>query len=221
MPIIQKPEQTTLGHVFNLKELSKKIYTEEEIKSFRLDESINNHPLARKPTAIRSKLAYKEILRNLRPDKKYILPGQVVLFNYSQPKFKEELEYYDNYPFCISFGIIRTNEGVIRECMLNLHYYPPFTRAKIMELVFTHFRPYFEKYFNEASSKPNTIMSYSMLKHLLKTNQKIAFGTKMYIPVLRGITYNIPARLLPTAFYTEGKFSKATLQQIWHFWRQF
>jgi hypothetical protein len=60
-----------------------------------------------------------------------------------------------------------------------------------------------------------------MLKHLLKTNQKIAFGTKMYIPVLRGATFNIPARLLPTAFYTEGKFSKATLQQIFHFWRQF
>ena len=64
-------------------------------------------------------------------------------------------------------------------------------------------------------------MSYDMLKHLLKTNQKIAFGTKMYIPVLRGITYQIPSRLFSTAFYTEGKFSKATLQQIWHFWRQF
>ena len=61
MAFIQKPEQTTLGHVFNLKELSKKIYSEDEIKSFRLDEAINNHPLARKPTAIRSKLAYKEI----------------------------------------------------------------------------------------------------------------------------------------------------------------
>ena len=221
MPFIQKPEQTTLGHVFNLKELSKKIYSEDEIKSFRLDEAINNHPLARKPTAIRSKLAYKEILRNLKPTKKYILPGQIVLFNYSQPKFKEELEYYDNYPLCISFGIFRTNDGNIRECMLNLHYYPPFTRANILETVFTHFRPYFDKYFNEASQKPNTIMSYDMLKHLLKTNQKIAFGTKMYIPVLRGITYQIPSRLFSTAFYTEGKFSKATLQQIWHFWRQF
>ena len=184
-------------------------------------ESINEHPLAKRPTSIRSKLAYKEILRNLKPDKRYILPGQIVLFNYSQPKFKEELEYYDNYPFCISFGIMRTEDGNIRECMLNLHYYPPFTRARILQQVFTHFRPYFEKYFNEASTKPNTVMSYKMLKHLLKTNQKLAFGTKMYIPVLRGATFNIPARLLPTAFYTEGKFSKATLQQIFHFWRQF
>ena len=97
MPLIQKPEQTTLGHIFNLKDLDRKIYSDDEIKSFRLDESINNHPLARKPTSIRSKLAYKEILRNLKPDKRYILPGQIVLFNYSQPKFKEELEYYDNY----------------------------------------------------------------------------------------------------------------------------
>ena len=141
MPLIKKPEQTTLGHIFNLKDLDKKIYTDDEIRAFHLDAAIDNHPLASKPTLMRSKLAYKEILRNLRPDKKYILPGQIVLFNYSQPKFKEELEYYDNYPFCISFGIMRTEDGNIRECMLNLHYYPPFTRARILEQVFTHFLP--------------------------------------------------------------------------------
>ena len=55
----------------------------------------------------------------------------------------------------------------------------------------------------------------------MKRNTKIAFGIKMYIPVLRGATFVIPTRLFSTAFYTEGKFSKATLQQIFKFWRQF
>ena len=112
MPLIKKPEQTTLGHIFNLKDLDKKIYTDDEIRAFHLDAAIDNHPLARKPTSMRSKLAYKEILRNLRPDKKYILPGQIVLFNYSQPKFKEELEYYDNYPFCISRNTHKLNINI-------------------------------------------------------------------------------------------------------------
>ena len=55
----------------------------------------------------------------------------------------------------------------------------------------------------------------------MKVNDKIGFGIKMYVPVLRGRSYVIPTRLLPTAFYTEGHFSKATLQQIFKFWRQF
>jgi hypothetical protein len=83
------------------------------------------------------------------------------------------------------------------------------------------FKPYFDKYFNEASTKPNMFISYKKLKALLRSNTKIAFGIKMYIPVLRGATFVIPTRLLSTAFYTEGKFSKATLQQIFRFWRQF
>jgi hypothetical protein len=55
----------------------------------------------------------------------------------------------------------------------------------------------------------------------MKSNAKIAFDIKMYIPVLRGSSYVLPTRLLPTAFYTEGHFSKATLAQIFSFWRKF
>ena len=221
MSVIQKSEQTTLGNINNIKDIVSKIYTEEEIKSYRLDEAINEHPLSHRPTPIRSKLAYQQIMRELKMSSKYILPGQICLFGYQEPKYKEELEYYDRFPLIIALGITRTKDGVIREIGLNLHYYPPYLRARILQQTFEVFRPYFEKFFNDPSSKPNTFISYKKLKALLRSNTKIAFGVKMYIPVLRGITYNIPARLLSTAFYTEGKFSKATLQQIFKFWRQF
>jgi hypothetical protein len=56
---------------------------------------------------------------------------------------------------------------------------------------------------------------------MLKRNIKIAFGIKMYIPVLRGSSFVIPTRLMSTSYFTEGHFSKATLQQIFRFWRQF
>lgn len=221
MPIIQKSEQATLGYSGTLKEISSRIWDPEEIKAYQLDEAINNHPLAKRPTAIRSKLAYKEILHNAKITRKYLLPGQVVLFHYAEPKYKEELEYYDKTPFTLFLGITRTNDGNIREVGLNLHYYPPFSRARILTHTYNVFKPYFDKNFNEVTGKPNTFISYDRLKHLMKANLKIAFGIKMYIPVLRQASWLIPTRLLSTAIFTEGHFSKATLQQIFHFWRQF
>ena len=221
MPIIHKSEQATLGSPVNLRDVTTKIYDPDEIKNYQLDEAINNHPLVKRPTAIRSKLAYKEIIHNTKPTKKYLLPGQVVLFHYAEPKFKEELEYYDRTPFTLFLGITRTKDGNIREVGINLHYYPPFARARILNHTYEVFKPYFDKNFNDVTGKPNTFISYDRLKHLMRTNIKIAFGIKMYIPVLRQASWVIPTRLLSTAMYTEGHFSKASLQQIFHFWRQF
>ena len=221
MPLIQKSEQVTIGYTGTLKDISSKIYDPEEIKAYQLDEAINNHPLARRPTAIRSKLAYKEILHNAKLTKKYLLPGQVVLFHYAEPKFKEELEYYDKTPFTLFLGITRTKDGNIREVGLNVHFFPPFARARILTHTYNVFKPYFDKNFNDVTGKPNTFISYDRLKHLMKNNLKIAFGIRMYIPVLRQASWLIPTRLLSTAMYTEGHFSKASLQQIYHFWRQF
>ena len=221
MPLIQKSEQATLGYSGTLKEISSRIYDPEEIKVYQLDEAINNHPLAKRPTSIRSKLAYKEILHNAKLTKKYLLPGQVVLFHYAEPKYKEELEYYDKTPFTLFLGITRTNDGNIREVGLNVHFFPPFARARILTHTYNVFKPYFDKNFNDVTGKPNTFISYDRLKYLMKNNLKIAFGIRMYIPVLRQASWLIPTRLLSTAIYTEGHFSKASLQQIYHFWRQF
>jgi len=221
MPIIQKSEQATLGYSGTLKEISSRIYDPEEIKIYQLDEAINNHPLAKRPTAIRSKLAYKEILHNAKLTKKYLLPGMCTIFGYDEPKYKEELEYYDRTPFTLFLGITRTNDGNIREIGLNLHLFPPFARARILTHTYNVFKPYFDKNFNDVTGKPNTFISYDRLKHLMKNNLKIAFGIRMYIPVLRRASWLIPTRLLSTAMYTEGHFSKASLQQIYHFWRQF
>ena len=70
MPIIHKSEQSTLGSPVNLRDITTKIYDLDEIKNYQLDEAINNHPLVKRPTAIRSKLAYKEIIHNTKPTKK-------------------------------------------------------------------------------------------------------------------------------------------------------
>lgn len=221
MPTIIKPSKTTISTPQQLIDISKHIYSDDEIKLFRMDEAINDHPLKRRPTNIRSKLAYKELMHNCKTTSKYLLPGQLAIFNYSEPKYKEELEYYDKTPFVLYFGLTRTKDGNIREIGINLHYYPPHTRARILNTSYEVFKTYFNKQFNDPIHKPNTFIDWPKLKALMTKYNKIAFGVKMYIPVLRGNSYVIPTRLLPTACYTEGHFSKATLQQIFRFWRQF
>lgn len=220
MSIIQKPGSATLGDLSSSRQLGQD-YSEAEIKEFEMLESVNNHPFAKKPTNVRSKLAYSTIMKNLKPTRKYLLPGQICLFTYSEPKYKEDLEYYDRTPLVIFFGITRDKKGNIREIGFNLHYYPPYARAIILNRIYEIFKPYFDKYFNTPSSKPNTFISYKKLMYLINRNKHLAFGIKMYIPVLRGISYVIPTKLLPTVYYTEGNFSKATRQKIFSFWRKF
>lgn len=213
--------QDNLDSPININDIANKIYTNDEIDVYKLEDAINKHPLGRRPMNIRSKEAYKEILRNTKPTSKYLLPGQIALFNYLEPKFKEDLDYYDRTPLVLFLGITRTKDGNIREVGLNLHYYPPFARARILNRVYELFKPHWKKNFNQVQHKPNMMIDYNTLKHVMRHNLKLGFGIKMYIPVLRSTTHVVPTRLLSTAFFSEGHFSKATLQQIFKFWRQF
>jgi len=198
-----------------------KIYDAQEIHDYDMYTGINDHILAKRPTGTRSKLAYREILNEIKSTTKYLLPGSLVLFAYDTPKLKEELEYYDKFPLVLFFGIIRTKDNTIREVGLNLHYFPPFTRARIFVSIYNMWKSYFDLNFNEYQHRPNTLISYKALKHIIKRDAKIAFGIREYIPSLRGNSYVIPTRLYSTAFYTEGVFSKMTRTQIHKFWRQF
>jgi len=211
-PIVQKQ---------SLHDIDRFIYDYNSIKEFDINEAINTHPLSHRPTNIRSKLAYADLLKVCKPTTKYLLPGQIVMFGYSEPKYKEELEYYDKTPLTLFIGITRTKDGNIREIGLNLHCYPPRIRQYILFRTYEVFKPHFQKCFNDPSNKPATFISWKSLQTIIKSNAKIGFGIKMYIPVLRGHTYVLPTRLLPTAFFTEGHFSQATLIQVRKFWRQF
>ena len=213
--------KTTPGATQELQYIQNHIYSLEEIKAFDIGEAIDESSLANKSGHVRSKLAYKFIMDNDNLTAKYLLPGQVCMFTYNDPKTKDELEYWDKTPLTLFFGAFRTKNGDIREIGLNLHYYPPFTRRKILVKVYETFKSYFQKCFNHPQHKPNMFIDYRTLKHLLGRDSKIAFGVKEYIPSLRGLTYVIPTKMLPIAFYTEGHFSRATIIQVHQFWRKF
>lgn len=212
--------RTTIGLVKDLHDVTTHIYTDDEIKHFNMQMAIDNHPLSKKPTNMRSKFAYKEIMTEVQQSPRYMLPGMFAMFGYRQPKYKEQLKYYDATPAVIFFGITRTKESTIREVGFNLHYFPPFARAKIINIVYNVFKAYYNKYFNEVPSRPNRFIDYNVLVRMLN-KYGIGFGLRMYIPVLRGRTFIMPTRMIPTLAYTEGHFNGATLGQIQRYWRKF
>ena len=80
---------------------------------------------------------------------KNMLPGQLIMFNYFEPKTKEDLEYYDAMPCTIFFGVHKTKDGD-RVIGFNIHYYPPRIRYRLMDRVFT----IFESSYTNRWSKP-------------------------------------------------------------------
>ena len=203
-----------------LQQIDTYIYQPEEIKNFRLDEAVNEHPLKRRPINLRSRLAYREILINTKATTKYILPGQIVIFNYSTPKTAEDLEYYDKTPMTVFFGLTRDKKNNIREIGVNIHYFPPFARTRVMNTIYEIFKQYYQLQFNDPVHKVNKYINWPVLKRLCK-KYKIGFAVRMYIPMLRSQTHIIPTRLLPTAIYTEGHFAKDVLTNIMTYWRHF
>ena len=203
-----------------LEAITSHIYTDDEIKHFDMHLALESHPLAHKPVNMRSRLAYKELTDHIKPNPRYLLPGMFAVFGYRHPKYEEQLPYYDATPAVIFCGITRTNDDTIRELGFNLHYFPPFTRARIIEVVYSTFRKYYDKHFNDAPRSPYSFIDYNKLKRMLD-RYGIGFGLRMYIPVLRSQTYVVPTRLISTMMYTEGHFSGATLAQIQRFWRRF
>lgn len=207
------------GRSFSLNDISKHIYSDDELKSWRMDEAVDNLEIARKPLNMRAKMAYREIMTSLKPTTKYLLPGEMCVFSYQAPKNAADLEYYDATPFVLFFGITRTKDGNIREVGFNLHYYPPFARKKILNAVYEVFKVYYIKYFNDQPHKANTFVNYNLLKRMLRQS-KIKFGLRMYVPTLRGKTWVLPTKMIPIAAYTEGHFNGATYSQIQRFWRR-
>lgn len=203
----------------DLQDISRHIYSDDEIESWRMDEAIDTSPIGKKPLNMRSKMAYREITRTLKPTKKYLLPGEMCVFSYASPKSVADLEYYDATPFVLFFGITRTEDGNIREIGFNLHYYPPFARKKILNTVYEVFKVYYNKYFNDQPHKANTFVNYNLLKRMLKQS-KIKFGLRMYVPSLRGSTWTLPTKMIPIAAMTEGHFNGTTYQNIQRFWRR-
>lgn len=147
-----------------------------------------------------------------------ILPGQLILFDYFEPKTKEELEYYDAGPCTLFFNVVNTSEGK-RVLGFNIHYYPPKMRYQIMNTIFNIFKPIYSKYFKKG---PKTEVDAFDYKYLISSLEKagLGFGVRMYIPNLITNVRPVPPQLWHVAVFTEGWFKKQTRDAVMKYWKQ-
>jgi len=144
--------------------------------------------------------------------KNNIVPGQLVLFKYLNPKNQEELEYYDASPCTIFFGMFNSKEGK-RVLGFNIHYFPPQLRCNIMQQIYEMYRPVYRKYFETGVTRDLDAFDYSYLTDELSKHH-LAFAVREYIPNLIGDTYIVPPKMWPVAMFTEGWFKKETRATI-------
>lgn len=191
-------------------------------KNFSLIKEIKNHPLYK--ISNRDKKArtmideYKKETKNVITSKNKIIPGQLVLFKYLNPKTKEELEYYDASPCTIFFGIFNSSEGK-RVLGFNVHYFPPQIRYNIMEKIFRMYKPFYKKYFERGLPGELDAFDYKYLTEELERHN-LTFAVRMYIPSLIGDTFIVPPKLWPTALMTEGWFKKETRAAIMNYFKK-
>lgn len=147
-----------------------------------------------------------------------IQPGQLIMFEYFEPKTKEELEYYDASPCTIFFNVVKTPEGK-RVLGFNIHYYPPKMRYNIMDKIFSIYKPIYTKYFKDGKSSSIDAFDY---KYLIEALEKagLGFGVRMYIPELIKKVRMIPPQLWHVAVFTEGWFKKQTRSAIMNYWQR-
>ena len=193
-----------------------------DIKKFVLIDEIKKHPLykvSNRDAKARSMIdEYKDENKSYIKSKNKIIPGQMVMFKYLNPKTLEELQYYDAAPCTIFFNVVNTEEGK-RVLGFNLHYFPPQLRYIIINRIFEMYKPVYKKYFE---SGLNTDMDAFDYKYLIDelNRQNLGFAVRMYIPSLIGDTYIVPPKVWSTAMMTEGWFKKETRAAIMQYFKQ-
>jgi len=189
-------------------------------RHFSLYNEIKKHPLykiSNKDKKARTLLEEYKGKEKILKSKQYIVPGQLVLFKYLNPKTLEELEYYDASPCTLFFGIFNSSEGK-RVLGFNLHYFPPQLRYIIADKIYTLFKPVYSKYFDTGSTKAFDGFNYKYIVDELE-KQNLSFAVRMYIPSLIGETFVIPPKMWTTALMTEGWFKKETRAAIMKYFK--
>lgn len=147
-----------------------------------------------------------------------IMPGQLIMFKYFEPKTEDELEYYDALPVTVFFGEFKNKKGEKRVLGFNIHYYPPSIRYKLMDRIIQIFKPLYKDW-QDPIKKEISHFEYSLFMAQLKKH-KIDFGVRMYDPKLMGGITPIPVSHWSLAVFTEGAFRKRTRTAIMNYWKQ-
>lgn len=186
-------------------------------KTYSLIKTIRSEKLYKANIQVRDKYARKYIDENLATDtKNSIIPGQLITFEYFEPKTKEELEYYDAMPCTIFFGVHKTKEG-LRVIGFNIHYYPPRMRYQVLDKIFEMFKFDYKNAWDKPLSRELSNFDFKTMVNILQ-KAKLDFGVRMYDPKLMNKITPIPFLDWSKVVFTEGRFKKRTRIAIMKYW---
>lgn len=105
--------------------------------------------------------------------------GGLFTWRYFNPKTKDKLKYWDNFPLVLSLGGIVTKRG-IRNLGFNLHLLPPKIRIIVVCQVFEMYKRLYRYQIFVKTSSPVQIRYQQIVKSLDKYS--VRFCVRMYIP---------------------------------------
>lgn len=146
--------------------------------------------------------------------------GQLCYFDYFEPKYKEDLEYYDARPASLVLAHTKNKEGEHRILCWNLHYYPPRIRFQLLSRVLDIYKPYYKAAWSEGRDTNTRNWDPELLIDQLK-RAKLDFGLRMYIPSLIARIRPVPVAYWHKAVFTEGQFKKRTRDAIMNYWKNY
>lgn len=199
-------------------EIALQLLNKQPDSKFSLIKAIRNEVIYKNNIKARDSAArkYLEKYFKMNMNKNLILPGQLIMFDYLTPKYKDELEYYDGKPCTIFFGIINTNLGK-RVIGFNMHYYPPRIRYQLMDKIFEVYKSFYINSWSKPINSKISNFDYRLLIYQLQ-KAKLDFGIRMYCPELIRHMRILPANAWSKAVFTEGRFFKATRDAIINYW---
>lgn len=189
-------------------------------KKYDLYEEIRKDRLYRDDVKVRDFRSRKYVEANgkMLRGREYVV-GNLYMFNYFEPKTKDELEYYDAMPCSILFGLFTTEKGEKRILGFNLHYYPPRIRYRVLARIMEIWDGIYKLSWNSGLSKDmDKFTYYTLIANLQKA--KLEFGVRMYIPSLMSNIRIVPPGLWEKAVFSEGRFKKKTRDAILNYWKR-
>ena len=167
---------------------------------------------------------YKDNYQN-NPSKfikrKLMMPGSLCIFDYSTPKYKDTLDFWDKNPLVLVIQPFVTKEEKIRVMGINLHLLPPNIRQLVLYQAFLMYRSeYTAQLFTDKKALQVNVAWQDIKKQLDKYGA--GFSIRMYIPNLQRnvIEFNqedwAKAIHIPSAGY-----EKTNLMDLERRWRQY
>lgn len=232
-----KQKGTTGGAFKRILDITRKFFERFIAKlGYDLWEDINNCDIAKSSNPqdaarawMRGYASNKDNLIGRKP----MQPSQMYMFHYREPKYKDELDWYDENPLIISLGntIVKgghispdgtVSKGGVREVGINIHHLPARIARLVVYRIFYLYKVHYLK--NMHKDKP---IAFDLDWQAIKTycdDLGVGFAVRMYIPELRAKESTVMIAMEDWAkavWYPSSGFAKKTPAEIERLWLEY